>query len=198
MFLALYFRRVGRISGVALAAFWLGLCAAAGQDNERTWALLKKPGHMAILRHSHSPESPPDGDVKFNDCKTQRNLDDDGRAQARRLGNAFRKHGISSARLYSSQYCRAMETAKLTKLGSVRPLPALNQVYLTDLGGMGKTAADTRKFMKSVGSGQITILVSHVTNIQAVAGASLSSGEIAVVHIDPSGNVAVDGRIMIP
>src|SRR6185437_10966153 len=99
---------------------------------------------------------------------------------------------------YSSQYCRAMETAKLTKLGSVRPLPALNQVYLTDLGGMAQTAADTRKFMKAIGSAQVTVLVTHVTNIQAIAGASLASGEIAVVHIESSGIVAVDGHIMVP
>jgi hypothetical protein len=42
------------------------------------------------------------------------------------------------------------------------------------------------------------VLVSHVTNILAIAGVNLSSGEMAVVHIDAAGAIAVDGRIMIP
>ena len=36
----------------------------------------------------------------------------------------------------SSLYCRAMDTAKLTKLGPVTPQPVLNQVFLADIGGM--------------------------------------------------------------
>ena len=32
----------------------------------------------------------------------------------------------------------------------------------------------------------------------AIAGAQLESGEMAVVHLDPSGNVVVDGKFMVP
>jgi phosphohistidine phosphatase SixA len=184
---------------LGLLAGGLSVEQAARADDGATWALLKRPGHMALLRHSSSPESPPDaGVVDFKNCSTQRNLDDAGRAQARRLGEAFRKHGIGSARLISSQYCRAMETAKLTRLGAVQPLPALNQVYLADPSGMRETADKTQKFMKTVASRQLTVLVSHVTNIQSIAGVILSSGEMAVVHLDASGAVVVDGRIKVP
>ena len=167
-------------------------------DNEAAWALLKKPGHIVLLRHSHSPESPPDGDVNFKDCSTQRNLDEAGRAQARRVGDEFRKHGIKAARLVSSQYCRAMETARLTKLGPVRGLPALNQVYLADFSGMRATGEKSRQFMRTIPASQLTVMVSHVTNIQSIAGVSLSSGELAVVHLDQSSAVVVDGRIKVP
>jgi hypothetical protein len=98
----------------------------------------------------------------------------------------------------SSQFCRALETARLTKLGPVAGLPALNQVFLADLSGMRETADKTAKYMKSIPAKQLTVLVSHVTNILAIAGVNLSSGEMAVVHIDAAGAVAVDGRIMIP
>lgn len=189
-----------RLVGLSLAALFGGLLAtpSAFADDEANWALLKKPGHIVLLRHARSPESPPDGDVNFKDCKTQRNLDDAGRAQARRVGDAFRKHGISTARLVSSQYCRAMETAKLTKLGAVRELPALNQVYLADIGGMRETGQKTRSFMKTIPAKQLTVLISHVSNIFSIAGVSLSSGEMAVTHLDASGAVAVDGRIKVP
>ena len=66
--------------------------------------------------------------IDLKNCAIQRSLDDAGRAQARRFGEAFRKHGITHVRLVSSQFCRALETAKLTGLGPVAPLPTLNQV----------------------------------------------------------------------
>jgi phosphohistidine phosphatase SixA len=186
----------------ALCLGLLALCLLAGQaaraDENDTWALLKKPGHIALLRHAHSPESPPDdGKVDFKNCNTQRKLDDAGRAQAVRLGDALRKHGIKAARIYSSRYCRAMETGKLIKLGPVQPLAALDQVYLADLGGMREAKEQARKFMKTIPPRQLTILVSHVTNISSVAGVSLGSGEMAVVHMEPSGDVTVDGRIKV-
>jgi phosphohistidine phosphatase SixA len=187
-------------AGLRFALLAIGLVAgqAARADDSDMWALLKKPGHIVLLRHANAPETPPDGKVDFKDCKTQRNLDDAGRAQARRVGDAFRKHGITAARLFSSQYCRAMETAKLTRLGPVRELPALNQAYLTDLSGMRESGEKTRKFMKTIPAKQLTVLVSHVTNIKSIADVSLSSAEMAVVHLDASGAVAVDGRIKLP
>ncbi len=130
---------------VLFATVILGAQAARADDNDML-ALLKKSGHMVLLRHSNSPESPPDATVvNFKDCATQRNLDDAGRAQARRTGDAFCKHGVNKVRLASSQFCRTQETAKLTKLGSVAPLLALNQVYLADLGGMKEAAEKSDK-----------------------------------------------------
>jgi phosphohistidine phosphatase SixA len=198
---ALPSRCARRSAGPRLAMLAIVLLAAQGAraDDDAIWALLKKPGHFVLLRHAHSPESPADADViDFKKCATQRNLDDAGRAQARHVGDAFRKHGIASARLVSSQYCRAMETAKLTKLGPVQELPALNMAYLGDFSGMHETGEKTRNFMKTIPARQLTVLVSHVGNILSIAGVTLSSGELAVVHFDASGAVAVDGRIKVP
>ena len=189
-----------RVAGLLLAALLIGLPAtrSALADDEAAWALLKKPGHIVLMRHAHSPETPPDGKVNFKDCSTQRQLDDAGRAQARRVGDAFRKHGIKSVHFVSSRYCRAMETARLTKLGPVRGLPALDQVYLADLSGMRESGEKSRRFMKTIPARRLTIMVSHVTNIQSIAGVHLSSGELAVVHLDKSGAVVVDGHINVP
>jgi hypothetical protein len=52
--------------------------------------------------------------------------------------------------------------------------------------------------MKTIPAKQLTVLVSHVTNIKSIADVSLSSAEMAVVHLDASGAVAVDGRIKLP
>jgi len=171
----------------------------ARADDGATWALLKKPGHIILLRHANAPESPPDADkIDFKNCATQRPLDEAGRAQAKRVGDAFRQHGINAVRIYSSQYCRADGYPAANALGPVKELPALNQVFLADLSGMKEAGEKERAFIKTVPARQPTMLVSHVTNIQAIAGVSLSSGEFAVVHMDGSGGVAVDGRIKVP
>ena len=75
-------------------ARWPCRAPAAAED---VWALLKKPGHIVLLRHSNAPGSVPESnDMDFKNCSIQRNLDADGRAQAGRIGNEFRKHRIAS------------------------------------------------------------------------------------------------------
>jgi phosphohistidine phosphatase SixA len=184
---------------LALIALLLLSAPGARADDSALWALLKTPGHVVLLRHSNAPGATPEPyGIDLKNCSIQRSLDDAGRAQARRVGEEFRKHGIARVRLVSSQFCRALETAKLTNLGPTAELPALNQVFLADLSGMHETGEKTRHFMKTIPAKQLTMLVTHVTNIQSIAGVNLSSGEMAIVHLDASGAVAVDGRIMIP
>ena len=163
--------------------------------SDEVWALLRKPGHIILLRHSNAPGNVTESnDMNFKDCSIQRNLDAEGRAQAARIGNEFRKRGIS-VRLISSQYCRAVDTAKLTRLGPVSQNPILNQVFGS---GMSEAGSKGRALMKRVSAGQLTILVSHVNNIQAMGGGQLDSGQMAVVHFDKSGEVVDDGKITVP
>lgn len=188
-----------RIAAVAAALSMQGLCSAAIAADEETWALLKKPGHIVLLRHSNAPgQMQESNDIDFKNCAIQRNLDADGRAQAGRIGDEFRKHGVKQVKLVSSLYCRALDTAKLMKLGAVIPQPVLNQVFLADVPGMKDAGTKGRALLKAVPAKQLTVLVSHVTNIQAIAGVQLDSGQMAVVHLDPAGQVVVDGKITVP
>ena len=182
---------------VALAVQSFGSGAFAADDE--VWALLKKPGHIVLLRHSNAPgQVQESNDMDFKNCSIQRNLDADGRAQAGRIGDAFRKHGIKQVKLVSSIYCRALDTAKLMKLGPVTPQPALNQVFLADIPGMREAGTKGRALLKSIPARQLAVLVSHVTNIQSIAGVQLDSGQMAVVHRDLAGEVVVDGKITVP
>lgn len=171
----------------------------SARASEELWALLKKPGHIVLLRHSNAPGMVPESDeMNFKDCTIQRNLDEVGRKQAGRIGDAFRKRGIRPAQIVSSRYCRTLETGKLMKLGPVKELPALNQVFLANPIAMSRASTEGVAFLKTIKPNQLTIVISHVTNIQAMAGASLSSGEMAIVHFDKDGKLVVDGKIMVP
>ena len=90
-----------------------------------------------------------------------------GRAQAARIGDEFRKHGIE-VRLISSQYCRALDTAKLTKLGPVSRTPVSTRCSRQS----APCRPAPRPCVDEGRSGQLTMLVTHVDNIQAMAAPS--------------------------
>src|SRR2546429_9683930 len=80
---------------------------------ESVWDALRAPGAVVVLRHSYAPGGFDPPDARLEDCATQRNLDDNGRAQARRIGEAFRQHGIAVGTVLSSPRCRCLDTARL-------------------------------------------------------------------------------------
>ncbi len=163
------------------------------------WALLRKPGHVVLLRHSNAPGGQTEpNDMNFKDCSIQRNLDAGGKAQAARIGDAFRKHGIAKLQLIASQYCRAIDTARLTGLGPVNESAVLNLVYVADLFAKAAALKNGVELIRKIPPNQLTMLVTHVGNIQAIASTSLEPGEMVVVHLDKSGGIAVDGKITVP
>jgi phosphohistidine phosphatase SixA len=191
--------RASAVLRLNLLGVFLFAGAGSALAADDVWAVLKKPGQVILLRHSNAPGNASESnDMNFKDCTIQRNLDDAGRAQAARIGNEFRKHGISKVRLISSQYCRALDTARLTKLGNVSEQRDLNQVFLANPSAMAEAGTKGRALIKSVANGPLTMLVTHVTNIQSMAGAQLDSGEFAVVHVDKNGEIVVDGKMAVP
>jgi phosphohistidine phosphatase SixA len=166
--------------------------------SEETWALLKKPGHLVLLRHANAPgvlEEPPGIDLR--NCAIQRNLDEAGRTQARRIGEAFRSHGIRQARLLSSQYCRTLETARLMGLGKVEEFKLINYFNFNDETRAQIEAEKTIAQMKAMRTRPLPVLVTHISNIKAVTGITPDSGEMIVVRFD-SGTLVVVGRIPPP
>lgn len=101
---------------------------AASQD-ARLWRALGSAGHVALLRHAIAPGTGDPPDFSIGDCGTQRNLSDAGREQAARIGALFRANGIEAAQIFSSQWCRCLETAKRLGLGPVEELPSLNSFF---------------------------------------------------------------------
>jgi phosphohistidine phosphatase SixA len=175
-------------------------CAPAlpSQAADEFWTAVKKPGAIVLLRHAYAPETPPDTDLtNLKNCATQRNLDETGRAQARRIGDAFRKNGIKRLAIHSSQYCRSLETARLLNLGPVKELAVLNQEFFAKPIALREATNHSKQFMKGLPARQSALLVSHVSNIQAIAGVNLTSGEMAVVRIDAAGEVTVAGRLLV-
>lgn len=98
-------------------AFLLALCAlAAGMParaSESLWSLLQGGGQVVLIRHGLTTAGvgDPPG-MKLDDCRTQRNLSDEGRREVRELGKALRERSIPVAAVLSSPWCRCIETAR--------------------------------------------------------------------------------------
>lgn len=86
-------------------------CALAG--DEQVWAALEEGGKVVLLRHTHVVIREGIGRLAPGNCAAEVNLSPRGVEQARRLGEAFRAHGIAVAEVLASPYCRCMDTGKL-------------------------------------------------------------------------------------
>jgi phosphohistidine phosphatase SixA len=86
-------------------------CALA--DDEPVWAALKAGGKVILLRHTHVDIREGIGHLAPGNCAEEVNLSASGVEQAKRIGEAFRAHGIVVGEVLSSPYCRCMDTGKL-------------------------------------------------------------------------------------
>jgi broad specificity phosphatase PhoE len=176
---------------LALAMTCQSVPAAAQFPIER----LAEGGYVVMLRHALAPGVGDPANFRLGDCATQRNLSEDGRAQARRLGERLRAHGIEQAEVYSSQWCRCLETAGLLELGPVAELSALNS-FFSRPGDREPALEALRAFLAGLSEiGPPVILVTHQVTISAVAGHGAASGEAIVLKADGTGQPPVVGRI---
>ena len=156
---------------------------------------LTSGGHILLVRHALAPGSGDPKDFEIGDCSTQRNLDETGRAQARRIGDWLRTNGIVSARVYSSQWCRCLETARLINVGFVRELPALNSFYERIQDRDVNINALKDFIARQPVDGELILLVTHFVTISAVTGESVSSGAGVLVELQEDSSYEVVGRI---
>ena len=186
-------------SGPRAFVLLIGLCAALGlgttsANADGGWAYLKSGNHFALMRHALAPGSGDPPEFRIDDCSTQRNLSEEGRAQARRIGDEVRAAGISAARVLSSQWCRCLETAELLGLGPVEPLPALNSFFRQAERGTEQTAA-VEAWIAGQSLERPIVLVTHQVNITALTGVYPRSGEVLIVAPDAAGKLTLVERI---
>ena len=197
-------RQVGQLAPSVLAIFLIVTPGLAADDSNEAWAALVKGGHVAVIRHGNAPPGyggDPPG-FRFDDCKTQRNLDDMGREQARALGEAFRKHGVRVDRIMASPVCRCQETGQLMAVGSVETSWAL----LPDMGSSTTRALALEEMVSSWRGPGTLVLVTHGLTVGRLTGVTLDQAEtlvlqptrekLAVGRLPRGGSVA--GRIAPP
>ena len=174
------------------------LCAWAvsvAQATEPVWNVLRTPGAVVVLRHSYAPGAFDPPDARLDDCSTQRNLDETGRAQARRIGEAFRQQGIAVGALLSSPRCRCLDTARLA-FGRVEAWEVL-QGALSDADRRQGQLTEITQRIAAHQSGLPLVLVTHGSVVTDLTGLSIRMGEFIVLRRAADGSHAVAGQLYV-
>jgi phosphohistidine phosphatase SixA len=190
------FKMLLRCIGAALAVVLFFATASPGSaaDEATLWEALRSGTHVALLRHAIAPGTGDPANFALSNCGTQRNLSEEGRTQAARIGARFRDNGIATARVFSSQWCRCLDTARLLEIGQVEELPLLNS-FFADSDRRGPQTEALKRWLAGQEKKAPMVLVTHQVNITALTGIHPGSGEMVVIRRPENGEVEVAGTI---
>ncbi|MGB8565333.1 MAG: histidine phosphatase family protein [Pseudolabrys sp.] len=165
-------------------------------DDEQVWASLKQGGKIILLRHTHVDIREGIGHLAPGNCAEEVNLSSRGVEQAKRIGEAFRTHGIVVGEVLTSPYCRCIDTGMLA-FGRATPVQ-----YLRPPGTVSEGQAKlnqervVQEILKHRDFSNL-VMVTHDLNISdLVLEDTVSMGEFFVVQ--PRGTTFdVIGRIQL-
>ena len=179
---------------VAAAVAWpLWPVGAADDDVLR---LLREGGAVIAFRHALAPGTFDPPEFKPGVCSTQRNLSDEGRAQARRIGDWFKAAGLQPARVRSSPWCRCLDTATLA-FGKVEPWAALGSPRGATESTNAASMGELRRALAAASAPRrpFEVWVTHMFVLSDLAGTHSASGEGLVLRADGSVGVKVLARL---
>jgi phosphohistidine phosphatase SixA len=175
-------------------AYFYPAGGSAAEDQTSLWQAVRSGDALVLMRHAIAPGTGDPETFTIGKCQTQRNLSEDGRRQARAIGDRFRANGIHQANVFSSQWCRCLETAELLGLGPVEELRVLNS-FFQNYERRDTQTAGLKSWIALQNLDQPTVLVTHQVNITGLTQIYPGSGEMIVVKRSESGALAVLGRI---
>jgi phosphohistidine phosphatase SixA len=152
---------------------------------------LQSSEYVLLMRHAWAPGVGDPANYSLDDCKTQRNLNTEGRAQAVLIGNWLKKQDVKSAEVHSSIWCRCKDTAALLNFGAYRVEPALASFF----DDMSNAKASKRKLERFIASkikskgNHALIMVTHHVNILEFMGENIGSGDMVLAKVNNKGEL---------
>lgn len=172
---------------------------AAPESDPGLARAMQRGGLVLVLRHAVTDMSKPDQDpVVLSDCRTQRNLNAAGRADARTIGRGVRRLGLRIGSVLSSPFCRTKETARLA-FGRYRISQALLNTVVAEHNARWwrrQIRAARRLLGTRPAPGRLTVLVTHGSVVGDTTGQTLAEGETLVFRPLGSSRFRLLGRIL--
>jgi len=148
--------------------------------NENIVEILKKNNNIIFIRHSLAPGSGDPENINLKDCKTQRNLSNEGINQSKKIGNFFKKNNIKFENVFSSEWCRCKDTA-FHAFNNYKTFNALNSFYSEKFyKNKNKQINSLKKFITNWNNNSNLVLVTHYVVISEILGVGAGSGEIVI------------------
>tara|TARA_B100001121_G_C18317665_1_gene447210 strand:+ start:27 stop:584 length:558 start_codon:yes stop_codon:yes gene_type:complete len=145
------------------------------------WKPAQEGNKIIWIRHALAPGGGDPKGFKIEECKTQRNLNETGINQSKKIGKLFKEKRIKIDQVFSSQWCRCKDTAKYA-FGDFKEFSALNSTFSSPFNkNEKKQIKELKKFIKNWnGKGKNLVLVTHYVVILAMTGETSSSGELII------------------
>ena len=175
--------------------------ATSGSLDKNLLAALRCGGYVILMRHASSPLAPPtSAQVDPDNVEHERQLDDGGRAAARRMGDALRRLRIPIGQVLSSPTYRALETVRLAQFGKPEAHSELGDAgHSMQADTSGQRGAWVRKRVAAPPPhGANTIIVTQLPNIVEAfpeEARGLGEGGALIFHPDGAGKPVLVARV---
>ena len=141
---------------------------------------LKEGKKLVFIRHAIAPGNGDPNNFDINDCSTQRNLDENGIEESKKIGLFFKNNKIKIDKVLSSQWCRCKDTAKYA-FKNFETFNALNSFYDEKFAANeAKQIKDLKNYIKNWNSDKNLVLITHFVVISSILNTGSSSGEIII------------------
>ena len=135
---------------------------------------------LIFIRHAYAPGSGDPNNFNLNDCSTQRNLNEEGKKQAQKIGEFFKKNKFKIKKVFSSEWCRCKETAEIA-FEDYSTKDFLNSFYSSKYAkNKDKQIKELNDYVRQFESNQNLVFITHYVLISEVLDYAPSSGEIVV------------------
>ena len=149
-------------------------------SQEQLINLLKDGNKLIFIRHAYAPGSGDPFNFDLDDCSTQRNLNQEGINQSKKIGQLFSKNKVQIDKVLSSEWCRCKDTAEFA-FNKYTTFNALNSFYAPRFEkNKDKQVIDLKKYILDLNSKKNIVLITHFVVISEILNISASSGEIIV------------------
>lgn len=184
-----------------VTAGWATLMLAIAQPalaNGAAWQALQSGGQVVLMRHATVDQGPGKGNPRLRDptCAKERNLSQQGKEEAARVGKAFKTRAIPIGEMMSSPYCRTQDTARHA-FGQTTPTEFLS---LSEVLAPAEVARITAEAMKRIGEygGTVNlVMVTHEPNIAAITFELVEQGAFLVLKPRGGSEFDVVGKVRL-
>ena len=169
-------------------------CGVKADLNQNLIKEFEQGGKLIFIRHAYAPGSGDPKNFNLNDCSTQRNLNDSGRIQSKKIGNFFKENKILIGKVYSSEWCRCKETASIA-FKDFSTNSFLNSFYSSKFSANKyPQIKKLKKFVKDWDGNKNLIFVTHYVVINEILNYYPKSGEIIIANknYDVLGNFLIN------
>ena len=154
---------------------------------------LQKGGKIVFIRHSLAPGNGDPDNIDLKKCDTQRNLNEEGIEQAKKIGKLFKENNIQVDQVLSSEWCRCKDTAKFA-FQEFQTFKGLNSFYQEKFYKYkDDQIKNLKKFILEWDGEKNLIFVTHFVVISEIFNVGVSSGEMIV----SDKNYKIFGKIIV-